>query len=266
MDSKGITPPSTETGNRLTKSQNNRGGCSRCHEGAATTVISMSLLDDLPNLERALRGVADAERSTEMATYLKDQFPMLGVSAPERRQIVKDTLDTRTAPSHDQLVSAVDVLFDLPEREFHYCGMDLARRWQRVLGVDDLPWLASLISTHSWWDTVDALATHPVGHVVRNERAAARATIDRWAASDDLWLNRSAIIHQLMFKDDTDAEQLFEYCDLHAGSTEFFHRKAIGWALRQYSRTDPDAVIDYVNERREVLSGLSIREALRLLP
>lgn len=226
----------------------------------------MSLVDDLAELERNLRVLADPARSVEMAAYLKDQFPMLGVSAPARRQSVKETLDTQSAPTHDDLVAAVDLLFDLPEREFHYCGMDLARRWQRVLGIDDLPWLASLIGTHSWWDTVDALAVHPVGHVVRNNRDTARTTIDRWAASDDLWLNRTAILHQLMFKDQTDAEQLFEYCDLHAASTEFFHRKAIGWALRQYSRTDPDAVIDYVGERSEVLSGLSIREALKHLP
>ena len=226
----------------------------------------MSLLDDLPELERGLRAVADTDRSVEMEAYLKDQFPMLGVATPQRRQIVKDTLHTRTTPRHDELVAAVDRLFDLPEREFHYCAVDLARRWQRVLDVEDLPWLASLVSTHSWWDTVDTLAVHPVGHVVRNDRVAARATLDRWAVSDDLWLNRTAILHQLMFKAETDSEQLFEYCDLHAPSTEFFLRKAIGWALRQYARTDPDAVIDYVNERRDGLSGLTIREALKHLP
>lgn len=229
-------------------------------------MLSVSLPDQLFDLECELRTAADPARAVEMAAYLKDQFPMLGVAAPIRRHIVKDTLDTRSAPAHEDLVAAVDHLFELPEREFHYCGMDLARRWQRVLSVDDLPWLASLVSTHSWWDTVDALAVHPVGHVVRKNRDGSRPTIDQWAASDDLWLNRTAIIHQLMFKDDTDAEQLFKYCDLHAASTEFFHRKAIGWALRQYSRTDPDAVIDYVGERSDVLSGLSIREALKHLP
>jgi len=228
--------------------------------------MAMSLLDELPDLQAELRSKADPDRAPEMEAYLKGQFPMLGVAAPLRRQVVKDTIQTATLPSREELVVVVDALFDLPEREFHYCGMDLARRWQRVLDVDDLPWLASLISTHSWWDTVDSLAVHPVGHVVRNDRDRCRATLDRWAASDDLWLNRTAIIHQLMFKDDTDAEQLFDYCDLHAASTEFFHRKAIGWALRQYSRTDADAVVDYVNERRKVLSGLSIREALKHLP
>ena len=226
----------------------------------------MSLLDTVANLERELRAHTDPDRAVEMERYLKDRFKMLGVATPLRRQVAKRTLGAGSAPHRDDLISTVDRLFDLPEREFHYCAVDLARRWQRVLDVEDLDWLASLISTHSWWDTVDSLAVHPVGHVVRNDRDRCRATLDRWAASDDLWLNRTAIIHQLMFKDDTDAEQLFDYCDLHAASTEFFHRKAIGWALRQYSRTDADAVFDYVNERRKVLSGLSIREALKHLP
>lgn len=223
----------------------------------------MPLLDELLNLERGLRAVADADRSVTMAAYLKDQFPMLGVGAPQRRQALKDAINTQVVPSREDVIAAVDALFTLPEREFHYCGVDLARRWQRVLGVGDLPWLASLVGTHSWWDTVDALAVHPVGHVVRHDRETARPTLDQWVASDDLWLNRTAILHQLLFKGATDAEQLFEYCDHHAASTEFFHRKAIGWALRQYARTDADAVIDYVDERRHVLSGLTVREALK---
>lgn len=234
--------------------------------GLQVRCFAMSLLDELPLLERSLRAIADADRSVEMAAYLKNQFPMLGVATPQRRQALKDSLNTRTVPSHDELIAAVDRLFDLPEREFHYCAVDLARRWQSVLGADDLPWLGSLVSTRSWWDTVDALAVHPVGHVVRDDPAAARATLDQWAVSDDLWLNRTAILHQLLFKADTDAQQLFEYCDLHAASSEFFHRKAIGWALRQYARTNPDAVVDYVNERRSILSGLTIREALKHLP
>ena len=223
----------------------------------------MSLLDELPDLERGLRAIADPDRSVEMAAYLQDRFRVLGVTSAARRRVVKHALDTRVVPSRSELIAAVDTLFDLPEREFHYCGVDLARRWQTVLSVDDLSWLATLISTHSWWDTVDALATHPVGSVVRHNRAGTRPALDQWAASDDLWLNRSAILHQLLFKNETDAEQLFEYCDRHAASTEFFHRKAIGWALRQYARTDPAAVIDYVDARRSILSSLTVREAFK---
>ncbi len=152
----------------------------------------------------------------------------------------------------------------MQEREFHLCAVDIVRRWQRVLAGEDIDWLGHLITTNSWWDTVDALATHPVGHLVRADRSL-RHTIDRWATSENLWLNRTAILHQLLFKEATDERQLFDYCDLHASSSEFFHRKAIGWALRQYARTDPEAVLGYVEARRDVLSGLSIREATKHL-
>ena len=225
----------------------------------------MALLDDIPKLEQELRSRADAERADEMSAYLKDQFELLGVPTPARRAALKKAIDTRIVPDRDDLKLAVDELFALPEREFHYCAVDLARRWQRVLIVDDLPWLETLITTHSWWDTVDAIATHPVGHVVRADRSSAQPILERWIAADDLWLNRSAILHQLLYKDETDSEQLFRYCDLHADSKLFFHRKAIGWALRQYARTDPDAVRSYVESRRQRLSGLTIREALKHL-
>lgn len=199
-----------------------------------------------------------------MAAYMKYRFLFLGVKTPDRRAAVKASVTTGRTPSRGGLIDAVEHLWAMPEREFHQCGVDLVRRWQRVLLGEDLEWLGRLVTTNSWWDTVDALATHPVGHLVRNDRSL-RPTIDDWAHDENLWLNRTAILHQLLFKEATDAEQLFAYCDLHAASTEFFHRKAIGWALRQYARTDPGAVIDYVDARRDVLSGLSIREALKHL-
>ncbi len=224
----------------------------------------VSLVDELPSLEAGLRSLADDERASEMANYMNDRFSFLGVSTPHRRAAVKEHVDTRVTPEHDDLVKTVEILFAMNEREFHYVGVDLLRRWQRVLTSADIEWLGRLATTHSWWDSVDALATHPIGHVVLADRSLSEV-IDRWAASTDLWLNRTAILHQLLYKDATDVEQLFRYCDLHAASTEFYHRKAIGWALRQYARTDPDAVRGYVETRRDVLSGLSIREALKHL-
>lgn len=199
-----------------------------------------------------------------MAHYMRGHFSFLGLSTPERRAVVKKTMTTQVAPEHDDLIEVVDSLFAMTEREFHYVGVDLLRRWQRVLAPTDMDWLGTLVTTHSWWDTVDALATHPIGHVVLQDRSLSEVT-DRWATDHNLWLNRTALLHQLLYKDATDAEQLFRYCDLHAGSDEFFHQKAIGWALRQYARTDPEAVKNYVDERRETLSSLSIREALKHL-
>ena len=225
---------------------------------------AMALVDQLPALEARLRSIADADRAAEMATYMKNHFTFLCVATPQRRAAVKEAINTAVTPEHDDLVEAVDSLFATKEREFHYVGVDLLRRWQRALTSADIEWLGTLVATHSWWDSVDALATHPIGYVVSADRSLSEVT-DRWAAGSDLWLNRTAILHQLLYKDATDVEQLFRYCDLHAASSEFYHRKAIGWALRKYARTDQQAVRDYVESRRGVLSDLSVREALRHL-
>lgn len=225
----------------------------------------MSLIDEFEALRSGLRSLADPDRAVSMAAYMKDRFEFLGVATPERRAVVKSTITTSVAPERPELIEVVERLWACREREFHYCGCDLLRRWQALLVAEDLPWLGQLVTTHSWWDTVDMLATHPVGNVVARHRAETLPIIERWAASPDLWLNRTAILHQLLYKEDTDAEQLFRYCDLHAESDEFFHRKAIGWALRQYARTDPQAVRAYVDARRAVLSGLTVREATKHL-
>ena len=224
----------------------------------------VSLVNELRSLEAALRSLADDEQAGQMTSYMKDHFSFLGVPTPHRRAAAKQQFNTKVTPDHDDLIEAVDALFVMNEREFHYVGVDLLRRWQRVLTSADIDWLGTLVTTHSWWDTVDALATHPIGQTVLRDRSLSEVT-DLWATDSDLWLNRTAILHQLLYKDATDAEQLFRYYDLHAGSDEFFHKKAVGWALRQYARTDPAAVKTYVDERRETLSSLSIREALKHL-
>jgi 3-methyladenine DNA glycosylase AlkD len=121
-----------------------------------------------------------------------------------------------------------------------------------------------LISTKSWWDTVDALAAGVVGSLVRRHPEL-RSTMDEWLAGDDLWLTRTAILHQLNHREATDAAWLFAACAARADHRDFFIRKAIGWALRQYARTDPDAVRAFVAAHRDRLSGLSVREALRHL-
>ena len=126
-----------------------------------------------------------------------------------------------------------------------------------------MPAIRQLIVTKSWWDTVDALAAHVVGVMVARQPVLL-STMDEWVVSDELWLIRTAILHQLRYKSQTDTERLFRYCAQHAGHKDFFIRKAIGWALREYARTDPDAVRRFV-KTQSALSGLSVREALKHL-
>ncbi len=216
------------------------------------------------SLRRRLEAVAVAQDAEPMAAYMQHHAPFLGVKTPARRAQSKPMLLEAAAWSASELLDVADALFAEPEREFHQVACDLLRRWAKKLASDDLDRIRRVIQTKSWWDTVDALAVHVLGSVIRVDRTL-QADMDDWIDDQDMWLARSAILHQLMWKEDLDAERLFRYCDLRAGDTEFFIRKALGWALRQHARTDPEAVALYVHENADRLSGLTKREALKHL-
>ena len=119
-----------------------------------------------------------------------------------------------------------------------------------------------LVTTVPWWDTIDLLAAHVVGALVAADPALA-AEMDRWSADDDLWLVRTALLHQLRYKERTDTDRLFHYCLRQSGHPDFFVRKAIGWALREYAKTDPGAVRDFLAREGDRFAPLSVREALK---
>ncbi|MFW2382718.1 MAG: DNA alkylation repair protein [Acidimicrobiales bacterium] len=210
----------------------------------------------------SLAAVAVPEDAEPMAAYMKNQFPFLGVKTPARRAAVKPLMKAAKEWSNHDLLGVAEALMAEPEREFSFVAADLLRKWARNLTSGDLGSVRALIETKSWWDTVDALAVHVVGPIVRADPSL-QVDMDRWIEDDNIWVARTAILHQLMWKDQTDAERLFRYCDLRAADTQFFIRKALGWALRQYARTDPDAVRTYVEANEDRLSGLTKREAMR---
>jgi 3-methyladenine DNA glycosylase AlkD len=206
-------------------------------------------------------GAADPAKAAKMAGYLRDQFPFLGIQMAPRRVLSKQILVGLPRPAETDLRDVALACWRLPEREYQYFAVDWLTRHARVATPNSLPMLRELITTKSWWDTVDALAAHVVGGIVTGYPDTA-AVMDDWARADNLWLARTAILHQLRRKDTTDADRLFGYCQALAGHQDFFIRKAIGWALRQYARTDPDAVGGFVAAHPE-LSPLSVREALK---
>jgi len=210
----------------------------------------------------SLVAVAVPEDAEPMAAYMKNQFPFLGVKTPARRAAVKPLMKDGKEWSNRELLSVAEALMAEPEREFSFVAADLLRKWARTLTSEDLGAVRALIETKSWWDTVDALAVHVVGPIVRSDPSL-QLDMDRWIEDDNMWVARTAILHQLMWREQTDAERLFRYCDLRAADTEFFIRKALGWALRQHARTDPDAVRTYVEANEDRLSGLTKREAMR---
>ena len=173
----------------------------------------------------------------------------LGVKTPDRRRASKSFI-----ASHGPRV--VPDLWAEPEREFQYVGADMLWAKASQLGCADVEWLGGFVQQKSWWDTVDALAK-TIGQVATAQQMLA------WSVADNLWLRRVAIIHQLRRKASTDADLLARIIVNNVGSTEFYINKAIGWALREYSKTDADWVREFVATHE--LSRLSQREALKRL-
>lgn len=199
-----------------------------------------------------------------MAAYMKHRFSFLGLAAPVRRTAQRAFVATFASATSTELLDAAAACWAEPEREFQYVGADLLVRHASRLRSEDLEAVGQLITSKSWWDTVDALAPNVVGPMVAAD-ASLVATMDRWVDNPDFWLARAAILHQLKYRANTDPQRLFNYVDRRSDDREFFVRKACGWALREYSKTDPDAVRSYVDSRGDRLSGLTRREALKRL-
>jgi 3-methyladenine DNA glycosylase AlkD len=215
-------------------------------------------------IQAAFEPLRDETRAPGMAAYMKGHFPYLGIPTPARRAVLRPILAAFTG---DPLRAAA-LLWRLAEREYHYAACDLLRSRAKKLGPEALGAIESLVQEHSWWDSVDSLAP-TVGEIVLREtrlgHPGPQARMDELIAHENLWMRRVAILHQLAWKDETDQARLFAYCLRCAGESEFFIRKALGWALRQHARVAPDAVRAFVHRHRARLSPLTVREALKHL-
>ncbi|TLS44041.1 DNA alkylation repair protein [Streptomyces montanus] len=214
----------------------------------------------LERLTTTYAAAADPARAVTLRAYMKDVAPFLGLTTPERRVLSRTVLDGTARPDQADCTAVALRCWRLPEREYHYFAVDYLRRHVKRCSSDFLPVARHLVSTVPWWDTVDLLACHVVGGLVAADPTL-RTDMDAWIEDDDLWVARTALLHQLRYKDATDTERLFAYCLRQSGHTDFFVRKAIGWCLREYAKTDPRAVREFV--ARERLSPLSVREALK---
>ncbi len=184
----------------------------------------------------------------------------MGIKSPQRKELTKSFIAENGLPSKVELEKVVKGLWDLPEREFHYIAIDLVGKWAKKLEEKDLELLEYMIVNKSWWDTVDTTAKY-VGVFFKKHPELTKPTTLRWITSDNMWLQRMAIIFQLAYKKDTDVDLLFEYVLRKADSEEFFIQKAIGWALRQYAKIDAAEVKRFVEVTD--LKPLSRREALK---
>lgn len=164
-------------------------------------------------------------------------------------------------PETPQVPQVVRELWLQPQRELQMVAVDLLIKYKNQLPPSFLADLEWLITTKSWWDTVDMLASHVTAALYHH--AETQDYLSHWRQSDNIWLRRSAILYQLKFKQHTDEKWLFGILKENQSDNEFFIQKAIGWALREYSKTNPDAVISFINQQG--IQGLAKREGLKWL-
>lgn len=201
--------------------------------------------------------------SIPMTAYMRHQFAFLGIRTPERTAFMRQFFKENGLPTTEQLPNVVMQLWACEEREFQYCAMSILHKMKKHLTMEHIPLIEHIITTASWWDTVDLIASHYVGEIARKFPVEIQEVLDRWNKCDHLWLNRTTILYQLSYKEKTNEQQLYTYCLQHAQSDEFFHQKAIGWALREYSKTNKESVIHFISHNE--LKPLSVREGMKMI-
>jgi 3-methyladenine DNA glycosylase AlkD len=216
-------------------------------------------------VQRELAARADPRKAVAMAAYMKTSMPFYGVPKPEREQIRREAKTRFTPLDRTDYERAVLGLWKLPHREEKYFAIDVARTWRDFILPESLPLYRKMIEEGAWWDTVDEVAAHLVGAVLLRHREETALLMDQWIEDAHLWVRRAAIISQLTHKEKTDHARLFRYSLVQAAEKDFFIRKAIGWALRQYAYTEPDRVRAFIAKNRHRLSPLTYREASRVL-
>lgn len=201
------------------------------------------------------------EQAVPMSAYMRNQFNFLGIKTPLRKALLREQFSEYQLPDTIHFTEEVWKLYQLPEREYQYAAIALLEKMKNQLTIEDLPFLRKLIESKSWWDSVDSIAPRTLGHVILSERTAGTASMFAWSEASNMWTNRAAILHQLKYKQQTDTDALTHIILQHASSPEFFIQKSIGWALREYAKTDPEWVKAFISEH--TLMSLSKREALK---
>ena len=212
-------------------------------------------------LKQALNEVGTPENSTPMEAYMKHHFSFYGVRSADRKAILSSGLQKFGKPAIQEVSSLAHQLWNEDYREIHYCCQEMLHRikyWEEETSIQLFKWL---ITTNSWWDSIDFLAPNLVGSYFQEYPENRKRILPVWNKSDNMWLVRSTIIYQLKYKAKTDFEIMTQMILPHTGSKEFFIQKAIGWALREYAKTNPQEVKQFVEAKE--LAPLSKREALK---
>jgi len=195
--------------------------------------------------------------------YMRNRSEFYGIASPLRKLILKDFLSKAGYPPYADIEDLVKYAWDQPQREWQYAAMDITEKSLKKADKNMIELAEWMIRNKPWWDTVDFIAPNIAGALFIKFPEIKMQSIDKWMQSDHLWLQRSCLIHQLLYNKTADRALLFNLCEQLSGHPDFFIRKAIGWSLRQYSKAYPEAVIEFVNTHK--MSNLSRKEALKVI-
>ncbi|HEU4789758.1 MAG TPA: DNA alkylation repair protein [Flavobacterium sp.] len=216
----------------------------------------------ITSLEKVFTENSNAENAAAMSKYMKNNFQFFGIKTEERRHIFKSIWAENQKEVSDNSREIALLLYSKNERELHYCALEiLIKKLINNYIKEDIHLIEKLITTNSWWDSVDIIAKFILGGYLQQFPLEIDDVINHFSNSENMWLNRSAILFQLGYKEKTNFDLLKSICERHKTSTEFFIQKAIGWALREYAKTNPEEVKNFVLVTN--LKKLSEKEALK---
>jgi 3-methyladenine DNA glycosylase AlkD len=220
------------------------------------------MMDFITELENTFVANSNAVNALAMSKYMKNIFPFFGIKTEERRAIFKSLCKKHQTEINSNVRAIGWELVLKKERELQYCGIEIVlKNLKNNYLIEDIVWIEKLIVTNSWWDSVDTVSKFILGDYLNQFPEEIEGVIKRFSVAENMWLNRSAILFQLGYKSKTDFELLQSLCIQHGHSNEFFIRKAIGWALREYAKTNPELVREFVQQTH--LKPLSKKEALK---
>ncbi|WP_291105190.1 MULTISPECIES: DNA alkylation repair protein [unclassified Flavobacterium] len=216
----------------------------------------------IEDLEKVFAEKSNLKNAIAMAKYMRNHFSFFGIKTDERRRIFKKICEENKQEIEDKPREIALKLYSKKQRELHYCAIEILKKQLKGnYKKEDIQLIEKLIVTNSWWDSVDTIAKNILGEYLLEYPLETEKVIERFSNFENMWLTRSVLLFQLGYKQKTNFDLLKSGCEKHKNSNEFFIQKAIGWSLREYGKTNPEAVRNFANQTN--LKPLSKKEALK---
>ncbi len=227
--------------------------------------ISDSVKSIVGFVRKSLLELENESNAIHMRSYMKSEMPFRGVKSADQKMVFRETMKRYKIASYGLYIQVIEQLWDANYREERYIAISIARKFRLYHTLESLNTFEMMIRTGEWWDYVDAISANLIGSLLSKYSDEMKTVLNGWIADENIWIRRAAILSQLRQKDRTDSKLLFSFCRKRMHEESFWIRKAIGWALREYSKTNPEKVYNFIISHDSQLSNLTKREASRYL-